>query len=237
MPYTRRRRAPVRKTRKVTTRKYNNKKKIYRKRYNRVPRSITTMANIPSMQKLRYVTTVLLSNSGGGSKAYYQFRTNSLHDPDYTSTGHQPCRYDQLSQFYAKYCVVGAKITVRHVGGWGTNKTPFILACYLDDDATPPTDITAMIENGKCKYRLVNGDAGHGQTKLVQYFSAKKFFNITNIKDNDQISALTNASPADVAIFNVCAQANDGSSAFDASLLVTIDYLAIFQEPIDLAQS
>lgn len=206
------------------------------RRLRRFPRSVTTMSNIPRVQKLRYCQPILLQ-SVGGAQAKYQFRANSLFDPDYTSVGHQPLRFDQLSTFYGNYIVVGSKITVLQIGGSPAAVTYGILALYLSDSNSIPNVNEQLIENGKCKWTLTT-DSSNMKVKLTEKFSAKKFFNITNIKDNEsRIGAAIDANPADIAMFNLVLGPLDGASGISLRFLVTIDYLAIFQQPLDVPQS
>lgn len=53
-----------------------------------------------------------------GVAQQYTYRGNSLFDPDFTSTGHQPMYYDQYISVYEKYRVYGSsiKITVVNIG-------------------------------------------------------------------------------------------------------------------------
>ena len=36
---------------------------------------------------------------------------NSLFDPDFTGTGHQPYYFDQFATIYQRYTVIGSKLT------------------------------------------------------------------------------------------------------------------------------
>lgn len=228
--------------RKPSTR-YTKRKPVSRYRKRRIPRSVTTLSNIPTMQKLRYVTNVYISASGG-TPASHSFRANSLYDPDYTGTGHQPMRFDQLATFFARYIVVGAKITVSWQGTTADAEAvgaPAVCMIQLDDNGTPGTDFTSLIEQGKCKYMLINDIAGRSPKKISQTFSAKKFFNISNIKDNmEPYGALVSTNPADDAYFHITLQSllgTTGGISVTGYFLVVIDFIALFSEPITLAQS
>jgi hypothetical protein len=62
------------------------------------------------MVKLKYADLITLAP--GATYAQYTFRGNSLFDPDYTGTGHQPRYFDQWSAFYQKYKVLSSSIRV-----------------------------------------------------------------------------------------------------------------------------
>lgn len=229
--------------RRYRRRAYNTRKlkrSIHRKkRYLRkIPRGVSTLSNIPQIQKLRYCETIAIQSVVGAS-GVYQFRANSLYDPNYTVAGHQPLRFDQLAAFYADYIVVGSRITIRHVGGGDGNTNAVKCVLYLNDTVVAaPTDIDSLIEQGRCRYFLTNDNTAKNQQKLSLNFSAKKFFNITNIKDNEKrIGSNCSDNPVDIAMFVIAVQSMDMASTTTSRFHVTIDYLAIFSQPLKLIQS
>lgn len=213
-------------------------RRVARKKYRRIPRGVSTLSNIPQIQKLRYVETIGLTSTAG-AVALYNFRANSLFDPNYSFGGHQPMRFDELSAFYADYVVIGSKITIRHVGSNDGNTNACKVVLYLNDVAvTSLLDVDALIEQGRCKYMLTNDNTAKAQQKLSLGFSAKKFFNVTNIKDNvSRIGAVTTSNPSDIAMFVIAINSMDASSTVTQRFHVTIDYLAMFSQPIALGQS
>lgn len=218
---------------------YGKKYKKHVRKYKKyIPRSITTQANIPRMQKLRYVEQLALTSSAG-LPAYYQFRCNGIYDPNYTGIGHQPNRHDQLALFYERYIVVGATIKIQFCGQYQQAATnmPYILALYLDDNASADLSILGDIENGKCKYKLIN-DTTSIRGTMKSYFNSKKFFNLTNLKDNwSHFGALFGADPSSEAFWRIGIYPMDASTTVESRLLVTIDYTILCSEPKDLAQS
>lgn len=230
-------------------RKYFRKPKVMKKRrfIRRMRRranprlNVSTIAGISSMQKLRYVNQTTLVSLAGG-KATHVYNANDLFQPDVTSlTPHQPMKFDQLSAFYNSYVVVGSKITVRLVGSTGTGGTavPVCWGISLDDNQSVPGDYDANVEQGRASYKISNLTNAERQSVLTKKFSAKKFFNVTNIKDNvSRIGAFVSASPPDQAGFVLWMQSLDkATSSATIRFLVTIDYIALFSEPKDLAQS
>lgn len=111
-----RRRKPFRKST-ITLRK-----KAYR-RY-RVSRWKVPLGNFPNTKtvKLRYVENISL-DGGSGSSAINVFRANSIYDPNYTGTGHQPMYRDNYAAIYEDYRVNYATITMVALGTHITNTT------------------------------------------------------------------------------------------------------------------
>jgi len=63
--------------------------------------------------KLTYADVIHIAPASATGQ--YTFRGNSVFDPDYTSTGHQPYYRDQLAAIYGRYRVYGSKISISAV--------------------------------------------------------------------------------------------------------------------------
>lgn len=200
-----------------------------------------------TMVKLRYVGNSSI-NPTAANIAGFSIRANSCYDPDPAVGGHQPLGFDQWSQFYNHYVVVGAKITAYFTYSkdtTGSNASAYAFGIYLsDDNVITNLTFSGMAEQGLTKWRIkpasmlatVNNDAS---PKIVSKFSAKKFFNITNITDNtSRLGASINANPTEEAYFHIWGGDPAGTSDLP-SLDVTymVDYLVIFSEPRELIQS
>lgn len=76
------------------------------KSYLRIKRSPFPMSTTVT---LKYCTTVQLDCTAA-SAANHVFRANSIFDPDYTGTGHQPYAHDTYASIYTHYKVLKAAI-------------------------------------------------------------------------------------------------------------------------------
>lgn len=200
------------------------------------------MIGFPSNKvvKLRYCTNATIDATGTFTPIF--FRANSPYDPTAALGGHQPLGFDQWSQFYNHYVVLGSKITWQITSGAGANNNDATLAfCYLTDDQTIGTDATLLMEQGKIKYKLLPGNMQIGSAfKLVNKYSAKRFYNIVDVKDNlDRIGAPTSTNPTEEAYFALGFQGVDSADNYAGNwnILVTIDYIVSFSEPKELASS
>lgn len=221
-------------------RKARTRKGYRRKRYNRLARRIGIPNFLPAQRaaKLRYTSQLTLT-SAAGLLTNHQFRANGCYDPDFTSTGHQPYGWDQLTPFYNHYVVAGSRMSVRVVPQ--TDNTAFsgCVGIYLSDDSTVGfTSYTTFVEAKKGTYRLINGGSDK-QTTVSCNYSAKKFFNIVNVKDNiARLGASTVNDPGEIAMFNLWYQAADETStATNLTALVTIEFMVLFSEPKDIGPS
>lgn len=61
--------------------------------------------------KLRYRDNYTLTTAGPGAFVQRAWRLNSIYDPDFTGTGHQPLCYDQWQVFYKNYRVYKTEVT------------------------------------------------------------------------------------------------------------------------------
>ena len=71
-----------------------------------VPRAIPHNYNNNYTVRLTYTDALNLTVVGNGGYALYTFRTNSIYDPDYTGTGHQPLMRDLWASQYDYYTVL-----------------------------------------------------------------------------------------------------------------------------------
>lgn len=215
------------------------KKRVKRKRKKSSRRMVSmgTPSGLPTQRtlKLKYVEQVGLTSTLGGL-ATYVFSANSIFDPNTTGIGHQPMAHDTLSTMYNHYCVIGAKITCRWIPfGSGTGDLAACGVMLSDNLSTPYTDYTGMIEARKGSHRLMVNP----RTTLVtrSFFSAKKFFNLTDVKDNqNRIGGPFGADPADPAHFILWYQ-NTQSASSNTNVTVEIDYIVQVSEPKELVQS
>lgn len=191
---------------------------------------------------LRYVDWFDL-NASATTGAVYTFRANSIFDPDYTSTGHQPYGRDSYALLYNHYTVVNSKIQIQ---GFNSNTTaqygsPITLCLSLDDQALSAAVAPGGVyrpEAGTCVYQLVDtGNVGRNLLRMKKSFNAKDFFSKANPEDNSQLGAAMGSNPAEVAFFNILATSNDGGDPATMQFLVTIDFDVILSEPLQLVPS
>lgn len=224
------------------------RRRRFRRRKNRAPNGFQAIAKVgkfipPTMMvKLRYVEQITLDAGIGGIPANYFFRANSLYDPNYSGTGHQFYGYDQIVALgYTKYVVLGSKINVKSIMPnpsqiESTKHNQNIVSSTVKTlPTTTMTSTQEILENGESRYHFTN------QTYMKShnnYFSAKKFFGLTDVKDNAEVGGDIAANPANVAYYRVTAQpVESGLDSFAVNLLITIDALCYFHDRQTVAGS
>lgn len=210
------------------------KKKYYRKAsLNVIPKSL--------VKKFRYVTDVAIDPVGPGIMSSYIFRANSMYDPDFTSTGHQPYGYDQyVPTLYNHSTVLGSKITcVFSLGNPAVYNAQNNLICGISllDDTTAQTNPSLVREQGGyCSWTMITNAIAPRKRSLK--YSAKKFHGVKDVKDNQQLSHTSASNPAEGAFYHIwCCPPAYNVDAQNVLVQVIIEYVALLQEPNTFGQS
>lgn len=219
------------------TKKKNGKKRTVARRRRPVLSGFPTS----KMVKLRYIDSDITLDAAAGLTADYVFRANSVFDPDYTGTGHQPMGRDQWSEVYNRYTVLGSKITLYATPIATTNSVPTYFGITLSGETSPLGSYSSI--NSILESKLSSGTRLAGSTvsgaiprslKLTKTFSAKKFFGVKDVQDGAALSAEVGANPSKDAYFSVWAASVDGSNPGAMSFRVQIDYIVLYREPKNL---
>lgn len=223
-------------------RKRTYKRKTKKRTYKRKRTSLRTLQGVPNgiprvrTCKLRYNEVISIS-APFGAVSTYTFRANSLYDPNSSGIGHQPMGFDTWATLYNHYQVIGSKITIRLIEDEAT-AIAAIAGVYLSDDiAAAYNSASGFIEAQRGTHAYVMPRTSKALV-LRSSFSQRKFFNTTKNSPADRgtMGASVGQTPTEEAIFSIWLQ----SITSDTSTLyfdVTIDYIATFSEPKDLAQS
>lgn len=206
--------------------------------------------------RLRYVDFLTLDSPGTLVPDIHVYRANSLTDPDFTGSGHQPKGFDEIMKLYRHYTVIGSKITVTPVryntatnsttaSLWGVNLTS-------DEGEMASRFATGGLESilesrlpGANTYKTVGTiyNLNKASQKQKCHFSAKKFFRKkSGVVGESELRGYQSALPAtgnpvEQAFFNVWAQYPADVDPDAATFIVQLEYIAVFTEPQILEQS
>ena len=228
-----------------------SKKPMYKKTYKKKTsyRGRLTLSGFPDKKlvKLRYVDSNVTLDAGAGLATSHTFVCNSLFDPDFTFTGHQPMGYDQWSAIYERYTVLSSKITARYNPTGVANVNPFYFGITIDGEdgsgISTFTSINAILESKYSQgYKTGGVVASANNTKYVfpyatKYWNAKKYFGVKDVVDGQVYTGLmgntgTGANPSVINKFIVWAASIDGNDPGAGSLTVEIEYVALLHNPI-----
>jgi len=164
----------------------------------------------------------------------YQFRLNSLFDPNYTGGGHQPKGFDQLAAFYQRYRVYNVRWEVLQ---WSTNSA---MASHLvvvpTNSSTSYTDASDAIEATYAKHTITYM---YQPKKLAGVVGLAALNGKTHVAyaSDDTTQALVSTNPSEVLNLHVFSEALDGSTTLVLYQTVTLLYDVEFSDPVQLGQS
>jgi len=139
--------------------------------------------------RLKYSTQITLSvGSTGLMGTEWVARLNSLFDPDFTYTGHQPYGYDQLAAIYGQYIVRGVTVDLQFTD-------PTIEALVIGA-AVQPSAASSTV-SGKDPYVIAEQEfgaveyvntSGSQKAHLFRHFDLAKVEGVTPSQYSNQLS-------------------------------------------------
>lgn len=198
-----------------------------------IPRGLSGFAR-EQIRTLCYTDSFTLSNTAG-VLTEYQFRANSLYDPNFSGTGHQPFGFDQIAAFYNHYDVLSSTIKVSMIAPNAGYTTAVVTGVYLSDDSSAYADWHTYSEAKRGTNKIV-APFYAGATVTKSSFDKKKFF--SKSADPGETTALVTASPAEEVLFHIWQQPVDQSSNSNPyQYTVEMTFKVRFFEPKDIVAS
>ena len=189
------------------------------------------------IRKLRYCDNVLI-NPPAILAATHVFSLNGMYDPDFTHVvNHQPFLFDQMMVLYDHYTVLSAKISVTPINN--STNVPVIFGVLINDTATPPsTSTTTLREQGNSRWNYAGDVNNQNRRTVSQVISISKYLGKKHLLENDDCRGSASANPAEQVYAHVWTGAADGiSNPATFTYQITIEYIAVFTEPKELAPS
>jgi hypothetical protein len=180
----------------------------------------------------------LLTIAPGTTYGSYVFRGNSLFDPDYSGTGHQPRFFDQFAAVYGRYKVLSSSIVVEAIntaGGSGsgavfsiTPNTEIITFTSWPQAAELPLARVSQIVpiSSVYPFRLTHKATTTGVCGLLK----------NQVNDEDW-SALTGANPVQIWYWNINTAAVNPAVNVAITIRVRITYDALMYDRLDVGMS
>lgn len=212
--------------RKAAVRKYKSKR-YGKKRMVNVNRALTPFAQ-------RYITKMKYSQvfSLTSTSPQYAFRLNSIFDPDFTGTGHQPYGHDTLNAVYNRYRVISCSYNITAYAGGSVLR----VAALPANDLMPPSSVSDICENPRSKWII---QIPGGNTKLLKgkvYIPSLMGRNKQQYLADDRFQAAFGTNPLEAAILNVVG-ADISDNGTTISCTITMNYVVECFDPRNLAQS
>jgi len=183
----------------------------------------------------KYSDIITLVSTAGGISTYL-FSCNGLYDPDITSTGHQPLWFDQIGGTYQRYCVIASKATFKFMPDDSSDIVPMTCLVMLNDDVNlVTTNPIANAEQTGSSLRFLQMDASSSLV-IKKGFSARKTFGADPVAI-DRLSGTTTSNPSDQMFYQVIVQTTNQATTQSVIIHVLIEYVAVWTELKDVAQS
>lgn len=180
--------------------------------------------------RLKYIDEYVMT-SAAGSTVTQSFRMNSIQDPDFTGTGHQPYGHDQWSPLYNTYVVLGSKLTATWSplteSSTATPFGPWNVVTFGDDDGSGPGSIITTMELPRSHHKVLgNKEAGNNVLQTTLTYSPARDLGLDPF--DDTVGAAVGSNPTRVYFGNcVCNDANSTTSSL--MLKVEIEFLVLFR--------
>lgn len=210
-----------------------------RKKFTRKRRRVSRRKSIPRnliptklARRFKYATTFQLDPVSGGNVAVHTFTCNGMYDPDITLTGHQPLGFDEYSNFYDHYTVIGAKITVSFNA---SASTTLVGSARVGISVRDKTDFggttNALIEQGATRTAIVSPLSSNNQRTLTYKVNPGKFLGMSKPLNNQNLRGDAISNPQEQCYFIVFAGAlDDLANTSVIYCTATIEYTAVLTE-------
>lgn len=181
---------------------------------------------------------IWLNPGVGGQPANHVFRINSIYDTDFTALGHQPLGYDEMSALYGKYTVIGVKATYQFNSQDSSYSN--VVGMGLSTTSAGVTNIENMVENGKCRWKLVP-PASHsnnlGKDSLSLRINPNKFLGVSHPMSEDTVQADTSSNPEQLCYLKLTCGPQTADDAYGVRGVLKLDFTVIWSEPKTLTVS
>lgn len=153
------------------------------------------------------------------------FRTNSIFDPDWTGTGHQPYGHDQYAAIYKHYRVTSSTLTATSASQGSNN----VLGVTLRSSSTAITDPENI--------REVKGTRFVALSASLDSRSVAMSSNLNNAIVTENQQSLFGSDPIEQDFFHVWIAPNGAAEPTNQAILIDIVYYVEMWEPIILGSS
>lgn len=178
--------------------------------------------------KLRYAEFPTITAQPAGVAGVYKFRANSVQDPNYTGTGHQPYGHDTLATLYNHYVVDSAVITMSPIGSC----TGKVYGIIVSDDTLASLD-AALLSEARGATSAIGTAGGTGNQAQVM----ARYNRHTQWPMFVDTSAPVGSNPNE-EVFFTCWMADITDQVNDqVKFQINIEFNVTFYEPKELALS
>ncbi len=200
-----------------------------------VQRGITPFA-AQLIARMRYASTItVVTPNMANTAGTYSFRLNSLYDPDYSGTGHQPYQYDQLTGIYNNYLVDRCDFKVTFRPDFTTDGIFVGASVFADTDATDSSaglTWSVIKEKATTQLRPVATQSNRANYPILRgSIDMARVFGISKPvlqAEPDQYGAVYSANPARTVFLELCALDPGANASSDCFADVELTFFCRF---------
>lgn len=161
-------------------------------------RVLSGLNPIPARQivKMKYADNI---NTAVGTAFNYKFNLNSIFDPNFTGTGHQPYGHDQLQALYNRYRVISCSYVITAYSG----ATGICYGVMPANEAVTFTTLAELRENPRARFITQYPGGSTTMLKGKVYIPSLVGRNKSQYMADDRYQAIFGASPQEQAVLNV----------------------------------
>lgn len=164
-----------------------------------------------------------------GATGNYQFRLNSLYDPDFSGTGSQPQLYDQLIGFYTFWNVYGVLVEL-DVNNSSTAGT--LVTMRPTTASSAPTNIDLEVARGFSTKGITQSGS---KLRMVKYIKNYEIMGVTKeqLLGDDTMEGVLAGNPPRIIFLNVVAKPLDAASTVTLYCNIKMSMYSRFTGPKD----
>lgn len=152
-------------------------------------------------------------------------------------SGHQPSYFDTMTSIYNHYTVIGAILKITTCNSNVNSAAPAVTVIEQNDDSVfAPTTVASATEQANAISFLQPPGTGGGTVSRTFKFSARGTFGPNVLSDPD-LQGTSAANPVEATTWLVATQPVDGASRVVVNYWFEIEYVALWEELKDIAQS
>ncbi len=181
---------------------------------------------------------ILTPNATLGSLYSYQFRGNSVYDPDYTGSGAQPTGFDQWSAFYNEYCVLSSRVDLECLCTTAAGVEYVVYPSYNANLPSTTLDASSRPYAQRC-FLLNSGNGVKGSLRSSMSTAQMMGVREEAIVDDDAYGATVAANPGSSAVWywTVVAQNKTNTTTLGDAIRIRICYDVLFHDRVQLSLS
>lgn len=206
-----------------------------------IPRQLWRMDPFPPNYHctLRYSDAKTLSTGSAVFGTEFQYRLNSLYDPDYTSAGHQPYGYDQMAALYNKYRVKAVRYTLTFTTPGAANDIKCGVVFRPNTTAGISSGNVWIVDEDPAGITADLSSSGDRRAVITGRIEMSKIFGIskTKLMAEDNYSAAVTSNPTNVVYMTFATICYDGTNAVSSSCNVALDFECTFYDRITQSSS